>query len=453
MSELFGAPSGIIAHTQELDTKAATLQRYAQIEHTKALEQQENQRIAMAKEKYAADRAAAVQKLQQEQAKLITLANAGSEAMMEGPDGEQIPIADRMDTMSHRLLSAGYVKDAADLATKASTVRASDARALSSAAQAQVKLLDQTVKAHEDLYNFLAASNDPKSFDAAKMLYMSQHPEEEIPPELAQYNPQVIDVLRKTTKTGMESTKAQAQALRDQATEDYRKKSLSQRERHANAVDARADADRTLRATIAASRAKVVGKKPVIGAPNRDMVQAAQAMVMKDYPDMAPDLTLGTNILASTAAYDLASEAKAAMANNPGLSASEAMGQVYATMQANGSFTTEVAPKKKIGEWEVPYTGGEKSTKYQRKGKSGGAAAPASGSGAAPTSPLPLPPKGTALVDGAFYNTPKGVVQWNAKTKKATVIPGGAGVRGASKAAGGPDEAEAEDNLAEEEQE
>lgn len=445
MSELFGAPSGIIAHTQELDTKAATQQRFAQIEHMKALERQEDSRILLAQQKFAEERAAAARVLAQEQAKLQALAGGGEE-MTLGPDGEPLPVADRLEAMSHRLLSAGYVKDAGDLAGKASTIRLNDQRAMSSAVLARTRLADQAAKAHEDLYNFMAASTDPASFNQAKLLYMAQHPEEEIPPELQQYNPQAIEVLRKTTKTGMEEAKRRAEAAKQEATEEYRKARLKQIDKAEEGKMERAHLNRVLRQTLAASRTKVEGKAPVVRAAGREMISAAQSMIRQDFPGLAVDIPLGKDNIVSGAAYDLANEAAALMANNRGMSAPEALGKVYAKMQAEGAFQTETVttPPKKIGGIEIPFTGGEerKVTKYSRKG---GAAASARGTGSQPTSPLPLPPKGTALRDGAYYSTPKGVVQWNATTKKAVLVPGGAGVRGAAAAVGGPADEDEED--------
>lgn len=436
MSELFGAPSGIIAHTQELDTKAATQQRFAQIEHMKALEQQENARIALAQQRFAEERAAAAQAQAQEQAKLQALARGGEETIV-GPDGKPQPIADRLLEKSHQLLSAGYVKDSAELAAKASTIQLNDQRAISSAALAQTRLADQTAKAHEDLYNFLAASKDPVSFQKAKMLYMAQHPEEEIPQELSVYNPQIIEVLRDTTKTGWELAKQEAEVAKQDATAEYRQKRLDQIDKAETGRNVRAKLLRTLRKNLAANQAKSGGKQPVIGTPNRDMIQAAHAMIEKDFPEIAADMPLGSTSIVSSAAYDLASEAKALMAKNSGLSAAEAMGRVYARMQASGAFQTETPPPKKIGNLEIPFTGGKPSTTYRReKGIA------ASGTGSQPASPLPLPPKGTALRDGAFYSTPKGVVQWNERTKKAVLVPGGGGTRGATAAVGGPEDDE-----------
>jgi hypothetical protein len=172
-----------------------------------------------------------------------------------------------------------------------------------------------------------------------------------------------------------------------------------------------------MREAARAKRVKEEGKVPVIGAPNGMQIDAAQALLTETFPNLPKDTELGKRLV-SAAAFDLASEAQALMKKNRGLSASEAMQQAFEQMKTGGMFEdiAEVPPTSIVG-LDLPWTGKAGKTTYRRGGKKDdGLTLPAG------VTPTPLPPKGTALKAGTYYQTPKGTVLWDGKVAK--LVPG-----------------------------
>jgi hypothetical protein len=356
MSDLFGAPSGVIAFHQDQDQQVQTQQRFAQMQHLGVVDRATEAESKL--KQVAAQRALQLQQIAQ------------GPAMTTDAAGNPVSPGAQLEDLGSRLLRGGFVTEGSNLLNKSSEILAREQTARAAAAHAKVALSGQQIKQMDSLNNMLAASHDQASFDAAKMVYLNENPGETIPPALQTYNPDVIEALKKVTKTGQEEARRIQSDTRIDATATYRATTAAERERHDKQVEANQAAMRAISERRLAAQAKAGGKPTVVGAAKTTDLLAASAMIKQDFPDLPEDLPVNKTDTVSSAAYDLANEAKALMAKNRGLSMTEAMTQAYAKMKETGSFQTVEKPqgvvKKLLG------LDPEKGTKY----KPGGAVIP-----------------------------------------------------------------------------
>lgn len=368
MAELFGAPVGFRAALQDAQTIAQT-QRLRQ---------------AAAADQVEAQAKLKAMQLAEQKMKLLQGVGAPVEGGAAPPD-----IPSQMDAQARRLLAAGFVKEGSDLAAKSQTIRLNTAREDLSGARREDVMLGTKQKKLESLSAIFGSVQDESSFNNAKMLWMNTHPDEPLPPQLAIYNPETVSRLQQATNIGLQ----QIRLTRDEAN-------MVQRDQFEAGRNARAEAAQKALSERAAmvqdridARAKERGAKgKAVGAPNGTMISAAEALINQEFPGLPRDIIAGPNLAASTAAYSVASEAKALQAANPGLSADEAINQAYLAAKQAGDF--------KLEESAIPFFGKPKAS-FSRSGKS-------------PTAALPLPPD-RKLVAGKYYQTPVGIVLWDGK--------------------------------------
>ncbi len=380
---MFGAPNGIMARTDELHTEALTRLNDANAEQVRTS-------TSLAKRKAA-----------QEDLMMQTLSAVTQKARADGtatPEG-------MLNDAAVRLMDAGFYNAGGELATKAATIGLKRQQGETSAAVEKLRLLETTLKAHEDLGDFLANSTDQTSFDAAKMAYLASHPGATVPPPLQTYDPNVIDAFRYATKAGQAGLREEIELLK----EDRRERMLDDRKEGRKFVADAAEARVRLRERLRANRAKSEGTTPVVGITHTNDVRAVQAELMKRYPGLEADMQLGKDLVPS-AAYDIASEMQGLITTNRGWNRAMAMEKAISNAEERGSFqTTPGTPPKQIFGIDVPKTSTPAKTTYSRKGSAKVAGGPV----------LPLPPKGQPVPPGT-YQTKSGIVLWDGK--KGTVL-------------------------------
>ncbi len=299
-----------------------------------------------------------------------------------------------------------------------------------SATRLDEAIRNKDIAKREDMYNIFSGIDGPEAHQQALMMIQGKYPDEPIPAELREYNPALIDHMKKVTKTGLERAKIQLSEDREGGVQSRHEETVAERRKLAEWRETMRQRRQKYGEDRKDARVKVGGDKPLkVGDPNSTMIKAAEAMVRKDYPDLAGEITLGQDQV-SSAAFDIASEAKALMSANRGISSQEAMSRVYKKLKDGGAFSSSVEEPKGIK--SLLGMKGAKKDVYRK---------PVSG----PVSEK-LPPKGTPLVDGKVYDRGDGTIfKWDAARGKGIVLPGGKAVKGAAVAAGGPDEDDGEE--------
>lgn len=332
MADFAGALAGIQAFHQDQDVQAQTQERFAQIQHLGAMTDETKMQTQVAGAK-----------LQREQQMLQIIAQGPQKAGVDA-DGNPLTPGDRMSDLGTRLLEGGFVNEGRNLIYQADQMKGREAQQRTAALRAKTELGNQRMKQFESLNNFLGSVNpdDPSSFDAAKMVWIQENPDTPLPSYLQTYNPQVIDLMKKYAKSGQEQERRRQAEEREEGRDDRAEKSLAERRRnHEETQRHQQTLERIAQARLDQVKKTGGRKAPQVGSPKNSDVLAAQAMIRRDYPDIAPDMSVGTgkdSPMVSSAAYDMANEAKALMTKNPGLSMPEAMTQVYGRMKEKGDF-------------------------------------------------------------------------------------------------------------------
>lgn len=337
---------------------------------------------------------AQIGEIQQKQADEARMLQVMSGVGAPPADGQQAPtttqsLLDRVEGISARLMNAGFYKAGGDMATKASQMRAHDAQIRADQSREKFATMDHQEKAIGQLNSILVGIDGPESFVAAKDAWKQEHPDDPIPAQFDHYDPRIIDALRHGTKVGMEQLKAQREELRQQDLEASREERLKEtRFRDLIAERRVADQERRTDRLLKEGGTKV----PIATAPTKAMTDQANGMILEEFP----------NLKDTKAGFAVASDAKARMSTNGGISAEEALQQAYTAAKANGDFVTSTSEPTKIGGFEVPYTGGSKTTSYVGGGKT-------------PETALSDPGDGKRRA-GRYYTNAKGQVgKWTGK--------------------------------------
>lgn len=263
----------------------------------------------------------------------------------------------------------------------------------------------------QEIDGLLAGVHDQNSFNAAKMTYMAAHPGIQVPPQFAYYNPQMVEAIRFGTKQGLDKLRQEANTrAREAAVADKVDAAHSRefRDSLAAAREAREEAE-------AARKAKTSGAKaPAVGLPNAALMSYTQSLINKDYPgeQQATVSGFGKDELFTQHAFEIASQAKALMAQNRGLSASEAVARAYQDAKNSGMFEDYNPEKAKGGLIE------------RLKGFLGEGSERAT-PGSVASMPLPLPPDGH-YVKGSWYISNGKVAQYLGNGKGRVAAPEGA---------------------------
>lgn len=332
-------------------------------------------------------------------------------AVMAQRAGQQGAAADsieqQMTEMAQDELAMGNPDKAAHIYNEIAGVKQKGAQAKVAEAKLKDAERERELKKREGMYEIFSGINGPQDYDTAIKLLREKYPDEDIPKSLQQYNPQTVEVMKRITKNGLEQAKAKAAKEREDDVDRRHRETLAATRRNLEfregKDDARhADTERRLTANKKVGGAKITAP----GNPDNKMVMAADAMVRRDYPQLARDIPLGKDF-ASSAAYDIASEAKAMMAANRGLSGSQAMARVYARMKQAGSFSTETKKGTSIG--PIPITKDERKDTYTPKAPPAAAKA------------IPPPAKGQPFDPKAIYDPGDGS-HWRFDPEKKKLI-------------------------------
>ncbi|MGH7745860.1 MAG: hypothetical protein ACREQ5_13925, partial [Candidatus Dormibacteria bacterium] len=365
--EMFGAPNGISAYQDMVHTQALTRLGNAEAatQETRLQQEQAAQQIM---QKFAAER----------------------QAQHGIQTGEQQVAG--MRELSNRLMQAGLYSPAMAITKEVAGIDEKVQQTRTSLATQKYRELQSQEKAVTDLHNLVSGINSPEDFQQAKMVWMSDHPNDPIPAEFKDYNPQLIHYLQQTTKTGLDRLKEN----RLQLDLDFRRTQLEHKDANEKADrDQRRETARMNR-EAADRRAKSIGKTPVVGMPSSTLISVAESLIAKDYPNLPKDVIVGKDMAASTAAFDIASDAKALLANNRGMSPSEAVTQAYGKKVLSGELQ-HITTSDTFAGHVIPFTSKKGST-YK-------------------TAPLgiPLPSSEKDMKVGQVYQTSQGPVRWTAK--------------------------------------
>jgi hypothetical protein len=339
--------------------------------------------------------------------------------MAQGPqtDGNGKTLSQQMLSRAADLFHAGFVNEAMKVYNGVSEAQARDDNATSNALRAQVTLINQKDKQLNDMQNFFAGATDAGSFNILKSMWETEHPDVPIPPQLQRYDPAVIQSLQMNTKTGVERARLMIARAREETDAAYKRARLGQiasQEAATNGFRAWQKNFEEMkwrdRKAEGLRAPKVAGK-----ADNKDLLRA-QDLVKQDFPDIDPSIPVGKDEMVSSAAYDIANEARALVTRNPAITVDQAMQQVYNRMKQNGQLRKEHKAGMTLFGKEF---GGEEKSVYKPSSME---EPPQQQSSKAAT---PLPPKGQPLVDGQYYTLPSGkTVKWNAKKGKGEVVNG-----------------------------
>lgn len=215
------------------------------------------------------------------------------------------------------LQRAGFAKEGADLGAKVATMRMNASRANNFDATTALHQVDTQRKILEERDALLSGVTDAYSFQNAQMAYLQSHPGAGLPPQLQQYDPGVVEALRRSTKQGLDNLKFEEQKIRDKATADNRQQ----------ANDLRQDRNDIAREAVrireeALQRAKKssgTAQKPVGFPTTGEQTRAVQA-VKEAYPDLE-----GSDL--DNFGFEVAAKAKYLLKNNAGLDAQTALDQ------------------------------------------------------------------------------------------------------------------------------
>lgn len=277
---------------------------------------------------------------------------------------------------------------------------------------AEVAAMNKMKKA-QAIHEIYSNATDEQSFNAAKMITQGMFPDEQIPAELQNWDPNtspaILDQLHVSTRNGWKQAQDEWHATQEEGRNNRNDARIESREVISAAQEVARNGRTAARLAANANKVKAAGTRPMgPGTPDAMMTRAADALVHRDFPDLPGEIPMGKDLITS-AGYDVASEARALMNKNPGLSSTEAIGRVYQTYKQAGAFGENI---------QKGLFKDTKSNTYRK-----------------PTNdPQPMPASADKLVDGAIYSGPKGVFKWDAKTKTGIVVPGGAGVPGADAA-------------------
>ena len=323
--------------------------------------------------------------MMQRQAAMLQRVGAGQAS------GEPQDPAARLMGLSQQYMDAGLVEQGAKLADQASEIRAHQMAATHSQALVENEKASRADKDLNQLEGLLASANDPASWNAAKVMWLQQHPGEQSPWVNLPFTEENRNLVLRGTQQGREVLAKDTQERSEKALEDLRKaqeSNLADEARHRKEME-----------RIAAARA-VKGAKvgQPVGLPPKAYQQQALLQIKSTFKGLPDDE-------AQTAAFSVASKAMALRKSNPGLDADEALAQALVAETPNFqqkeersglmNFLAEIAPES-----AKKFSGGNMITHYTKGAGRVGGESPA---GASPDRPLPPPPSPDGFTVGQFY--------------------------------------------------
>lgn len=255
------------------------------------------------------------------------------------PPGDAAPtsaesIISQVQARSQQLLAAGFSKEGADLGEKASQMQAHAATIRNQSFQQRTKALDEQSKAMDQMAGLLAPVHDQTSLNAVVLSWRALHPDDPIPDQFLTYDPEKFDLLREGTTKG--------QAFLKQKRDDLRQENLqADREDRARDRVFREDQEKQRTRILQEREDRIIKndgpKSPKVGEPTKEGMALATSVVRQGFPGLAPDVFMGKDAT-TQGAVAVASDAKVRMAQNPGLSLSEATNQAFIAAKDRGDF-------------------------------------------------------------------------------------------------------------------
>ena len=281
---------------------------------------------------------------------------------------------------SAALAKAGLPLQAGKVATEAAGLQLKKQQGMTAAALESYRAAQAKQITYSELNGLLSGVTDKGSFDNAKMIYMSRHPElKEIPKELQTYNPALVDHLLNTTREGMRQLELELKQQDFESRDEARKDESRFRDARRVYLDGMLEARKErLKQTAKATGSKI--NDP--GVPTKSETETARDLINKNFTNLPPEE-------ARLAAFEIAARAKQLRKGNTALDAGAALNMALEESKKAGNFPT-------LDETFLGFKTGSK-TKYKP---------------ATTPKPLPLPPRGTPLQIGQTYQTSKGVVKW-----------------------------------------
>ena len=282
---------------------------------------------------------------------------------------------EKLGADANKLLRAGFIKEGEAAAKAVSEIALKGQQLLTSKSQAAFRD-NQVLHANmKELNGLMSGVTDAASFDKAKLIYMSRHPEDPIPPEMERYDPRLVEAILNGTSDGMKRIELSMREEENDSKDSLRKA----RERYMTWRKGHSEALLKLRKDESARKVKE-GKD--VGTPTPGEIAQAARTITAEYKDTLPAADV------NMAAYDIAARAKALRKANPGIDAGRSIQQ--AMDEAKPSFQTTV--KAVTGLKALDDMLGKKGTAYK-----GG-------------TPAPVPVDKKSWVVGKDYTLENGIV-------------------------------------------
>jgi hypothetical protein len=251
------------------------------------------------------------------------------------------------------------------------------------------------------LDGILAGVVDEASFNRAKMTAMSEYPDLKLPRQFDNYNPALVEQMKRSTKAGLDKIKSEREAADSLNRELDTESKIKFRTERTTALKEREKLMQEREERLAKGGGKVADP----GMPSPAERDAAEAIITKNIEGLPP-------VEKRAAGLDVASRARQLRKTN-GMTQSEAL---QAAFEEHRPWF-ETLEKNYLG---VPDPFGGKESKYEKN---------------AP--PVPLPPKGTPLKVGTKYTLKNGsVVVWDGR--QGVPVPAARAASAPSRAASAP---------------
>jgi hypothetical protein len=334
---------------------------------------------------------------------------ANEDAMMKLAQGADAPKnldqqITQMEAQAGRLMAGGFVKQGSDLFEKASLARSHQATVRREQFQEEEKARQHRIDSIKTINTMLETVTDERSYNAMLERYKMENPGDEIPEQFQHYNPELVRMVRLTSPQAIKREEEERKKKKDEFEQELKERQEKDRERRTDIEDRRA---RTMEAAEA-RREKAEGKNAgKVGKPNKEEIAAAGELVSEEFPDLKPNIISGPQGRDShtAAANELAERTEAVFAANKGMSKDEARETAFREMKDAGDFKkyTVREPIKAFG-IPLPFASTEEQKTAYKPGRT-------------KESPRDLPAD-KKLKDGLWYQTPQGVLRWDAKKQK-----------------------------------
>lgn len=320
-------------------------------------------------------------------------------SQLQTPDGKGGPgaggsMAAIFNDQAMQLSQMGFPVKAAELASKAADITHKEAQTLRQQALVDEDKFKEKSAVTDRIAQTLAGVTDQRSWDAANMVLAQQFPNQPNPLASIPYDPRVVKALQNQALKVKDRLSLQLKEREDANEQGLRKARESYLEYRKKYLDGVAK-DRAQRTDLliknAGSRSPKQDKP--INAPTLNEQRIVGELIQKTLPDPLPPEEI------KNAQAQIAAEAKRIARETPGISFTEAAQRAVTQGMKDGDFRTVA---KTLAGFQVP---GSKTTRFAGGGKTVETAL--------------QPPADMKFQTGRFYQTPKGVMQFDGKVWKA----------------------------------